>query len=301
MKETILITGASGLVGRHLSKMLQREGYEVRLLGRTPKTSAEFRWDLSKGFIDAEALRKADHIVHLAGAGIGDKNWTAARKKEIVESRVGGCDLLFRTCQEHGFRPKSFISASAIGFYGSSSFNRPLTESDEVGQGFLASVCEDWEKAALSFEAAGIRTVRVRTGIVLASDGGILPQMALPVRMGLGTAIGSGKQSIPWIHINDLCRIYLQAIRETSWTGAYNAVAQEAVTNKRFTKELARLFHKPNWPVSIPSFLIKLVLGERSELLLKGNDVQSARLSESGFTFQFDRLEDALKNLYPLT
>lgn len=301
MKETVLITGASGLVGRHLSKMLQQEGYAVVLLGRTPRTPAEFRWDLSKDFIDPEALRQADHIVHLAGAGIGDKNWTAARKKEIVQSRVGGCDLLYRTCQAHGFLPKSFITASAIGFYGSEPSSKTWTESDGVGEGFLASVCRDWEKAASAFEEAGIRTVRVRTGIVLASDGGILPQMALPVRMGLGTAIGSGKQSIPWIHVHDLCRMYLQALRDSSWTGAYNAVAPETVSNKRFTKELARLFHKPFWPVSIPGFLVKLVLGERSELLLKGNAVQSVRLAENGFTFEFDRLESALKNLYPLT
>lgn len=299
MKETVLITGASGLVGTHLSALLNKEGYRVFTLGRNPKGSTEFLWDPTHHFIDPAAVTKIDHIVHLAGASIGDKIWTSARKKVILDSRVVGCQLLFRTCQEQGVQLKSFISASAVGFYGSEPSPKTFTESDSAGTGFLASVCAEWEKATLLFEETGVRTVRIRTGIVLAADGGILPQMALPVRMGLGTAFGNGKQVLPWIHIDDLCQLYLQAIRQESWQGAYNAVAPEPVTNRRFTKELARLFHKPFWPIAIPGFPVRWILGERSELLLKGNNVQSERLTE--MDFRFTSLEAALKDLYPVT
>lgn len=299
MKETILITGASGLVGRHLTKLLNKEGFRVRTLSRDPGDTSTFLWNPDCGLIDPAAVVQIDHIIHLAGAGIGDKSWTAARKKEILDSRVAGCQLLFHTCQEQGIQLKSFISASAVGFYGSEPSAKAFTESDPAGTGFLASVCAEWEKAALLFEESGVRTVRIRTGIVLSSDGGILPQMALPVRMGLGAAFGNGKQVLPWIHMDDLCQIYLQAIRQESWTGAYNAVAPELVTNRRFTKELARLFHKPFWPLPIPGFPVRWLLGERSELLLKGNAVQSQRLSEK--EFRFTSLEAALKDLYPLT
>lgn len=299
MNETILITGASGLIGRHLSKLLKEEGYRVHTLSRNPKGPTDFSWNPAQGSIDVKAVDHIDHLVHLAGAGIGDKNWTETRKREILDSRVASCQLLFRTCQEQGVRLKSFISASAVGFYGSAPSNTVFTESAPAGTGFLASVCVEWEKAALLFEEAGIRTVRIRTGIVLAADGGILPQMALPVRMGLGMAFGNGKQIIPWIHVQDLCQLYLQAIRQESRKGAYNAVAPEVASNKRFTKELARLFHKPFWPIPIPGFPLKWILGERSELLLGGNPVKSERLMDDDFRFR--TLEAALKDLYPLT
>ncbi len=299
MKESVLITGASGLVGRHLSELFREEGYRVLTLSRNPKGPMAFRWDPTVGFIDPAAFEKIDHIVHLAGVGIGDKNWTVARKKEILESRVASCDLLFRTCQDYGIQLKSFVTASAVGYYGTGLTSVVFTEENAAGKGFLASVCEQWEQAANRFEEKDVRTVKIRTGIVLAADGGILPRMALPVRMGLGTAFGNGKQCIPWIHVQDLCRIYLEAIREANWRGAYNAVAPETATNRRFTKELARLFHKPFWPVSIPAFPLRLMLGQRSELLLKGNQVMSVRLPKT--FFQFSTLEGALKDLYPIT
>jgi uncharacterized protein len=241
-------------------------------------------------------LNQTDHIIHLAGAGIGDKRWSALRKEEILNSRVKSGMLLYHRCMENGIHLKSFVTASAVGFYGD---GESFSETDPAGKGFLASVCEQWEQVADLFEKAGVRTVKIRTGIVLAADGGILPRMALPVRMGLGTPLGSGKQYIPWIHPDDLCHIYWQAIKNTSWTGAYNAVAPESVSNRTFTKELAKLFHKPYWPIAIPSFLLKLALGARSELLLKGSRVTSVRLSESGFHFKFEKLEPALKDLYP--
>lgn len=293
MAETILITGASGLIGRHLSVLLRKKDYRVITLSRHPKGSNEFRWDLKNSYIDPEALTQTDHIIHLAGAGIGDSRWTEARKKEILESRVLSCELLFQKCMESGVPLKTFVSASAVGYYGDGD---ALSEESPAGEGFLASVCQKWEQAADRFEKAGIRTVKIRTGIVLAADGGILPQMALPIRLGLGFSFGNGKQYIPWIHIDDLCMLYLQAVQNVSLTGAFNAVAPDSVTNRTFTKVLAAFFHRPFWPVSVPAFLIRWMLGERSELLLKGSKVQSVRLSKG--TFRFANLSSAIAELY---
>lgn len=293
MTETILITGASGLVGRHLSVLLREKGYRVITLSRHPKGSNEFRWDIKTGYIDPEALTKTDHIIHLAGAGIGDSRWTEARKKEILDSRVLSCELLYQKCVESGMQLKTFVSASAVGYYGD---DDALSEDAPAGEGFLASVCKQWEQATERFEKAGVRTVKIRTGIVLAADGGILPQMALPIRLGFGVAFGNGKQFIPWIHIDDLCMLYLQAVQNENWTGAYNAVAPESVTNATFTKVLAAFFHRPFWPVSVPAFLVRWLMGERSELLLKGSKVQSSRLSEG--TFQFVNLGSAVADLF---
>lgn len=296
MHETVLITGASGLVGRHLSTLLKEKGYRVLTLGRHPDGEGAFQWDPENNYLDTEALNQTDHIIHLAGASIGDMRWTELRKEEILNSRVKSSALLYQKCKESGVHLKSFITASAVGYYGDGD---SFTEADPAGKGFLATVCEQWEKAADRFKDAGIRTVKIRTGIVLASEGGILPQMSTPVRMGLGTPLGNGKQSIPWIHIQDLCRIYLRAIQDKSWSGAYNAVAPEVMTNRTFTKALAAFFHKPYWPVPIPGFTLKWVLGERSELLLKGSKVTSTRLAESSFHFEFPELIAALTNLHP--
>lgn len=297
MVETVLITGASGLVGRHLTVFLKEKGYRVLTLGRNPDGEGAFGWDPENKYLDAEALYQTDHVVHLAGAGIGDKGWSALRKEEILNSRVQSGMLLYQKCVENGIHLQSFVTASAVGYYGD---GESFTENDPAGKGFLATVCEQWEQVADLFQQTGVRSVRVRTGIVLASDGGILPQMAMPVRMGLGTPFGSGKQIIPWIHIQDLCRIYWQAIRDSQWTGAYNAVAPASETNRAFTKALARLFHKPYWPIAVPALPLKWLLGERSELLLKGSRITSVKLPECNFHFRFETLENALKDLYPM-
>jgi uncharacterized protein (TIGR01777 family) len=293
MVETILITGASGLVGQHLSVLLREKGYRVLSLSRHPKGSNEFLWDLKNSYIDPIALKQTDHIIHLAGAGIGDSRWTEARKKEILDSRVLSCELLYQKCMEIGVPLKTFVSASAVGYYGD---DDALSEEAPAGEGFLASVCRQWEQVADRFEKIGVRTVKIRTGIVLAADGGILPQMALPIRLGFGFAFGNGKQFIPWIHIDDLCMLYLQAVQNVSFTGAYNAVAPESVTNRTFTKMMAAFLNRPFWPVSAPAFLVRWLLGERSELLLKGSKVQSVRLFKS--TFRFANLSSAIADLY---
>lgn len=300
LEETVLLTGASGLIGRHLSKLLKENGYRVLTLSRHPTDKESYRWDLTTHQLDSEALNQTDHIIHLAGAGIGDGRWTEARKKEIVDSRVQSSALLFQKFKESGGRLKTFVTASAVGYYGTEEQERAFTENDPAGTGFLAEVCQKWEQAADSFHKDGVRTVKMRTGIVLAADGGILPQMAMPVRMGLGLAFGNGKQYIPWIHIQDMCNIYLSALKDQSWQGAYNAVSPESATNASFTKQLAHHFHKPFWPLSVPAFPLKMVMGERSELLLKGSDVKPMRLTEQGFDFIYPNLSAALSDLYPV-
>lgn len=300
MQETILITGASGLVGRHLSVLLNKNGYRVLTLSRHPKEKNASSWDPENNVLDTEALSQTDHVIHLAGASIGDGRWTDARKKEILDSRVQSCTLLFRKCQETGVRLKTFVTASAVGYYGTEEHEGAFTENDPAGTGFLAEVCQKWEQAADNFQKDGVRTVKIRTGIVLATDGGILPQMAMPVRMGFGFAFGNGKQFIPWIHIQDMCNIYLRAIQDQSWQGAYNAVSPESATNASFTKQLSAHFHRPFWPISVPAFPLKMVMGERSELLLKGSDVKPMRLTEQGFDFVYSNLNEALSGLYPV-
>lgn len=300
LKETVLITGASGLVGRHLSNLLMEKGYRVLTLSRHPKGKGAYHWDPENNQLDTEALSQTDHVIHLAGASIGDGRWTDARKKEILDSRVQSCTLLFRKCQESGVRLKTFVTASAVGYYGTSERERAYTENDPAGTGFLAEVCQKWEQAADNFQKVGVRTVKIRTGIVLSTDGGILPQMTMPVRMGFGLAFGNGKQCIPWIHIQDMCNIYLKAVQDQSWQGAYNAVSPESATNASFTKQLARHFHKSFWPLSVPAFPLKMVMGERSELLLKGSDVKPMRLTEQAFDFRYTNLKAALSDLYPV-
>jgi len=173
-----------------------------------------------------------------------------------------------------------------------------FTERDTAGSDFLASVCEHWEEAADGFMEAGIRTVKIRTGLVLAGDGGILPSMALPVRWGMGFTLGNGRQVLSWIHLRDLCEIYLKAIQENSWEGAFNATAPEPTDNRHFTRILAKVLHRPFWPIGIPAFLIRLALGERSHLLLKGNNVLPGKLIQEGFLFHFQQLETTVESIY---
>jgi uncharacterized protein len=295
--ETILMTGASGFIGQHLSLLLREKGYRVLMLSRNFHQSLKedhFLWNPATGSLDPEALKQADHLIHLAGTGIGDRRWTTLRKQEIWESRINTCQGLLQKTIEVGAHLKTFVSASAVGFYGTKVSEKAFTEKDSAGEGFLASVCKAWEHAADEFEAIGIRTVKIRTGLVLGKNGGILPQMLLPVRIGLGAPIGSGKQILPWIHLNDLCNIYLKAIQDRSYKGAYNAVAPELINNHDFTKTLAKIMHRPFWPIPIPAFPVKWFIGERSKLILEGHSVLPERLEQAGFDFQYTNSKAAL-------
>ncbi|MFN8207664.1 MAG: TIGR01777 family oxidoreductase [Bacteroidales bacterium] len=255
--ETVLITGGTGLIGQQLAKLLREKGYRVLLLGRTPDHLADppvYQWDYRKRFLEEEAISQTHYIIHLAGAGIGDKQWTAVRKKEIIESRTLTTKLLFDTVSRLKTPLKAFISSSAIGIYGNNTNAPPAIESDLPAGDFLAGTCRVWEESAMLFEQAGIRTVLVRTGLVLATEGGALPRLLKPIRAGLGSPLGTGKQFMPWIHMDDLCSIYLNAIENTAMTGPYNAVAPSTVTNKEFTRILADVLRRRILLPRVPSF-----------------------------------------------
>lgn len=299
--ETVLITGGTGLIGRVLCKKLMKKGYNVALLSRksTPYVDIPvYTWDPDNNLIDREAISSADCIIHLAGAGIGDKRWTKKRKELILSSRIKTCDLLFNKVQESGTKLKAFISASGIGWYGAETSEKIFSEADPPAGDFIGEVCRQWELSADRFQESGIRTVKIRTGIVLARKGGALGRMILTVRPGLGSALGSGRQYNPWIHIDDLCNIYIRAIEDKSMAGSWNAVAPEHITNREFMRKLARVLEKPFFIPAVPSFAIKLLFGTMSEILLKGSRVSAAKILSTGYNFEFPALENAMKNLF---
>jgi uncharacterized protein len=298
--ETVLISGGTGLIGKHLSEKLAGKGYRVALLSRENVPGSVYPvylWDPGNGEIDTSLTDEVDFIIHLAGANIGEKRWNEGRRKVIIDSRVKTAELLFMTFS--GSRKlKAFVSASATGYYGAVTSDRIFQEDDRNADDFLGQTCLKWEEAADRFLTSGIRTVKIRTGIVLAADGGALTKMALPVRMGLGSAIGRGDQYIPWIHIDDLCNIYVRALEEKGMNGAYNAVAPCDYTSKTFTEALAKTLKKPLWFPNIPSFIIKALFGEMSDILLKGSRVSPGKIIASGYRFGFPDLESALSEIY---
>ncbi|WP_080054081.1 TIGR01777 family oxidoreductase [Spirosoma aerolatum] len=301
MQQTVLITGGTGTIGRRLTQLLQAQGYQVALLSHSTKTLpglTVYSWDIEKGEIDLKAIQTADHIIHLAGEGIADGRWTDSRKEKILNSRIQSTDLLAKALAENDHRVKSFIGASAIGFYGGDTGDRPLTETSEGGSDFLAQVVRAWERSELQIASLGIRTVILRTGVVLTAEGGALPKIAQPIRLGAGAPIGSGQQYIAWIHLDDMCRMYSQALTDTTWQGIYNAVAPNPVTNETLTKSIADVLHRPLILPNIPEFTIKLLYGEMAIVVTGGNYVLNKRIAdETTFTYQYTDLKTALEDL----
>ncbi len=299
--KTVLITGGSGLVGMRLTALLLEKGYSVAHLSRSAKVIPgiqNYCWDIEKQKVDAEAIEKADFIVHLAGESIVAKKWTSARKAAILNSRVKSLELLNKAISTSHHKPEALISASAIGYYGFSGAEKIFNESNAPGVDFAASTCVAWENAALTFEQK-MRTVRIRLGIVLSAKGGALPQMALPIKLFVGSAIGNGNQYVPWIHIDDVCYIFIKAIEDTQMKGVYNAVApHQAITQKVLTKTLAGVLQRPLFLPRVPEFLMKIILGSRAYLVLNGNRVSAEKLEKTGFHFVFTDLKSALKNIY---
>jgi hypothetical protein len=297
--KNIIITGGSGLVGMHLSEKLRKKGYNVSIFSSSKKnvSVSTSYWDYKNNIIDKDILQKTNYIVHLAGANISSKRWTTHRKKEIVESRVKSAEFLLNSINQANNSLDSFISASAVGYYGAVTSNNIFTEKDKPASDFLGVTCKEWEQTADKFKVLGIRTVKLRTGIVLAKEGGALPKMIPPIKLGIGSAIGSGKQYMPWIHIDDLCDIYIKAIEDENMQGAYNAIAPEYVNNFEFTRSLAKVLKKPFWFPQLPSVLMKLLFGEMANILLKGSRVSSEKILKLGFQFKYRNLKDALQSL----
>ena len=301
MKETVLITGGTGLVGRRLTALLLEKNYDVAYLSRR-KENIEgitvYRWDIEKGYIEDQALETADYIIHLAGAGVADKRWTAKRKQEIVESRTKSIELIAKELQSRPFKVKAFVAASAIGFYGADTGNEHLNESHPSGSDFLAHVTRSWENASELMDNVGIRTTKLRIGIVLSSEGGALPKIAAPVRWGLGAALASGKQWVSWIHIDDLCRLFIEALENEKWQGIYNAVGPQPVTNLEFTRQIGKVLKRPLWLPNVPAFALQLAFGEMAEVVLGGNYVLNQRISKkTDFAYSFPTLNEALTDV----
>lgn len=299
--ETVLISGGSGLIGAHLSKKLIAKGYRVGVLSRSSGQDGDVQryvWEIEKGEIEKGAIESADYIIHLAGAEIAEKRWTKKRKQEIVDSRVKTGQLIFDKVKESTHRPKAFISASATGYYGAVTSDKIFSETDPPARDFLGETCRLCERSAERFEEIGIRVVKIRTPPVLTGQGGVLEKILIPVRLGIGSAIGKGDQYFPWIHIDDLCGIYIKAIEDIQMRGAYNAAAPEHKTNRDFIKTLARVLHKPFWFPAVPAFVIKIILGKASEIILEGSRISSDKIRAAGYEFLYHDLEEALKNLF---
>lgn len=293
--ETVLITG-KGLVANYLGAQLLAQGYHVKYLSRTASDQT-YTWNIDKGYIDENAISFADYIIHLAGANISEKRWTAKRKKEIIDSRTKSTQLIFKEVKKQNKKLKAFISASAVGYYGAITSDKIFKEDDPPANDFLGEVCNQWEQAADNFKSLGIRTVKVRIGVVLTEQGGALEKMIPPVKMGIGSAIGAGKQYLPWIHIDDLCSIFIKALEDVKMKGAYNAAAPDFKTNKEFTKTLAQVLNKPFWVPSIPAIIMKIMFGEMAVILLEGSRISADKIKGTGFKFKFTDLKNALTHL----
>ena len=291
-----MITGGSGLIGRRLSFLLKSRGYEVRILSRSnnPKNNYKtFVWNVSEQYINDSAFEGLNHIIHLAGAGIADKRWSEKRKKEIIASRVASTNLLYNTVKRLKTPLNSFISASATGYYGAVTSETIFEEKDKPAKDFLGKVCSLWEDSIFQFNEIKIRTVALRTGIVLSKDGGALKKMKTPII----TSLGNGKQYMPWIHIDDLCELYIKAIEDQEFKGAFNAVSPEHISNLSFSKKISKIFNHPFLAIGAPSFILQIVFGEMSTIILNGSRISANKIKQAGFKFKFENLEKALKNL----
>jgi uncharacterized protein len=298
--EKVLVTGGTGMIGRHLTNLLQEKGYEVVHLSRSAKGLPDiktYQWDVENQILQEGALDKVTYIIHLAGAGIADKRWTEARKQVIRNSRVKSAQLLFRELKKIPHQVKAFITASGIDIYGKDRGDQLLTEESSFGEGFLPQVCKDWEGAADSFAELGIRVVKMRTGIVLSEKGGALEKITQPIRLGAGAPLGSGKQWMSWIHIKDLCKLYVFAVENENIHGSYNAVGKNAVTNKEMTKQIAHILNKPLILPNVPAFVLKIALGELASLVLGSKKVSSEKIRKEGFALEFENLPVALEDL----
>lgn len=303
---TILVTGGTGMIGSALTKLLVEKKYKVIILTRSKKQDTNdihyAYWDIEKQEIDKDAVQRADYIVHLAGANVGEKRWTEKRKKEIVESRVKSGELIVKALKEYPNKVQAVISSSAIGWYGDDPTipnPKPFVETDASAKGFLGETCQLWEDALKPLENS-VRIVYLRTGIVLGEEGGVLAEFKKPIRFGIAAILGSGKQMVSWIHIDDLCRLYVYAIENNSIRGPYNGVAPTPISNKQLTLQLAEKMKSGFFiPVNVPSFALKIGVGEMSVEVLKSTTVSAAKAHKEGFTFLFPTLPVALNDLLP--
>lgn len=295
----ILISGATGLVGRKLSRKLHERGYQVEIIVRSKPENSDFKsyiWDYENGFLEEGALNGTYIFIHLAGASIS-KRWTESYKKEIYNSRINSAQFIYEEMQKRGIHPEAFISSSAVGIYGQTTSQQIFSETDLPAEDFLGKVCKDWEQKAHQFENLGSRVVCIRTSTVLSENGGALEVLKKPIELNFGAVLGSGDQYFPWIHLDDLVNVYLKSVEDVSMNGAYNAVAPDFVNNRELTKKIASQLGKKIWLPNIPKFVIETVLGEMSVLALEGSWISSRKIENSGFKFVYNNLDKALADV----
>ncbi|MEE8469494.1 MAG: TIGR01777 family oxidoreductase [Planctomycetota bacterium] len=284
----VLIAGATGFVGTHLTNFLRRAGHDTEVVSRRPHLGIDW---------DPDALRAGvecvDAVVHLAGAGIFDRRWSQAYRREILESRVDTTCMLAEACVAVGGR--RLVSSSAVGYYGARDMTE-VGEDEPAGDDFLAGVCAAWERALDPAREAGSSTVCVRIGVVLGSDGGALLRMKLPFRLGLGGALGSGRQPFSWVHVTDLCRLFLVLLEHPELEGAFNGVAPGCVEQREFARILGKVLHRPAF-LHTPGVALRLALGGVAEVLLSGQNAVPRRALEAGFVFEYPELRGALESL----
>lgn len=298
MKKKILITGGTGLVGTILTEFLLKKGYEVTFLSRTEgvtkKGVQKYKWDVDQNYIDDKAFEGITDIIHLAGTGVADKRWSKKHKKNIYESRITATKLLFNKVKELNISINSLICASAIGIYGMSEDDTLFTEKSQYAEDFLAKVTVDWETEMDRFSQIGTRVVKLRIGLVLSDQGGALVKLVEPVKWGAGAALGTGKQYMSWIHIHDLANMFITSLEDSSYEGAYNAVASKPVTNLEMTKVIAKVLNKPLFLPNVPTFALKIIIGEMANLVVTGLNISNQKIKNQGFTLKYEDLEKTL-------
>ncbi len=298
--ETVLITGATGTIGGQLIPLLIQNGYAIRILTRNKTkgaiNTAIYEWDIEKNYIEEGALEGVDHIIHLAGSSVSER-WTSKRKQQILDSRIKAANLLF----QHSNHPlKTFISASGISYYGTKTVDKIFKEEDIIKfnqSDFLAYVTHNWEKAADQFASKADRVIKVRTPVVMSKTGGALERIAKPIKMYVGSPLGTGKQWIPWVHIDDLCKAYLTAIQHHNLSGAINVSAPEHITNKSLTKAIAKKLKRPILLPKVPGFILRLLFGKMAAIVLKGSRVDGSKITQFDFDYKYKTISSALDDL----
>ena len=301
--KTILITGGTGLIGRYLIKSLQKYNNTIYVLTRSESRFENYvnfiNWDPDSQRLDLSNIPAVDYIINLAGASIDGSRWTNSYKRKILESRLNSTSLLFKEIKKLKQKPTLYIGASATGFYKKNTIVAQVEE-DPRGSDFLSDVVAKWEKESNNFMKYGIRTVLLRIGLVLSKDGGVLKKLHPIFKLFLGVPIGSGRQTISWIHIKDLVDFIHQSIGDNKISGTYNLTAPEVITNYNFTEELALVWKRPVFPkiFKAPSLIVKLLFGEQSSLVLNGLNVSSNKIESTSFKFSFTNIKSALKDIY---
>jgi hypothetical protein len=306
--DTVLITGGTGMIGRRLTQLLIEKGYDVIIVSRQSSVVSREKskvsyanWDIDQQTINQEAIAKADHIIHLAGAGVADKRWSKERKKEIVKSRTQSSALIVKALTDYPNKVRTVVSSSAIGWYGpdtEKSLQQGFSEDAIADTAYLGETCRLWEESIEPVTRLNKRLVKLRTGIVLSNEGGAFVEFKKPLKAGVASILGSGRQVISWIHVDDLCRMFIAAIENETMSGAYNAVAPHPVTNQYLTIALAKqMCGKFYIPVYVPSFVLKIMLGELSIEVLKSANVSCRKIQLTGFDFSYSTVEDAIAQL----